>query len=150
MVACAAPIGLFFGRIANFINAELYGRETSVPWAVMFPQKDFTGAVVGYTEPRHPSQLYEAVLEGLVLFVIMRFLIVRMTILERPGAAAGVFLIGYGVFRGLVELVREPDAQMPEALRGYVTMGMLLCVPMILAGWWLLQRAKPAGRPAAA
>jgi phosphatidylglycerol:prolipoprotein diacylglycerol transferase len=147
MVACAAPIGLFFGRIANFINAELFGRETNVPWAVMFPQKAFDGTVVGYTSPRHPSQLYEAVLEGLVLFAIMRFLIVRKTILERPGTAAGVFLIGYGVFRGLVELVREPDSQMPEALRGYVTMGMLLCVPMIVAGWWLIQRAKPAASP---
>lgn len=144
MVACAAPIGLFFGRIANFVNAELYGRETSASWAVIFPIKDHTGATVGFTEPRHPSQLYEAILEGAVLFLIMRHLIVKRAILERPGYAAGVFLVGYGVFRGLVELVREPDSQMPEALRGFITMGMLLCVPMIVAGAWLIQRSKPA------
>lgn len=144
IVACAAPIGLFFGRIANFINAELYGRETSLPWGVIFPQKNAAGEVVAYTTPRHPSQLYEAVLEGAVLFLVMRYLVFRKGILERPGTAAGVFLLGYGVFRGLVELVREPDSQMPDALRGYVTMGMLLCLPMIALGWWLIQRAKPA------
>lgn len=148
LVACAAPIGLFFGRIANFINAELYGRESSLPWAVQFPQKGPGGEIFGYTTPRHPSQLYEAILEGAVLFVILRYLVTQKTILERPGAAAGVFLIGYGTFRALVELVREPDAQMPDALRGIVTMGMLLCLPMIALGWWLVQRARTSPKPA--
>jgi phosphatidylglycerol---prolipoprotein diacylglyceryl transferase len=144
LVACAAPIGLFFGRIANFINAELYGRAADVPWAVRFPIKDASGAVVQVTEPRHPSQLYEAVLEGLVLFFILRHLTLQRGVLEKPGFAAGVFLVGYGVFRGFVELLREPDSQMPEALRGYVTMGMLLCLPMIALGVWLIRRAKLA------
>lgn len=144
LTAAAAPVGLFFGRIANFINAELYGRASDAPWAVRFPIKDASGATVAYTEPRHPSQLYEAVLEGLVLFIILRIAIQRFGALQKPGLTAGLFLLGYGVLRALVELVREPDAHMPEALRGFVTMGMLLCVPMILAGLWLIQRARTA------
>lgn len=148
LVACAGPIGLFFGRLANFINAELYGRPTDAPWGVRFPQKAADGSIVGYTEPRHPSQLYEAFLEGVVLFAILWFLINRRGALARPGFVAGAFLAGYGVFRALVELVREPDAQMPEALRGYITMGMLLCLPMIAIGVWLMRRAPaPAATP---
>jgi phosphatidylglycerol:prolipoprotein diacylglycerol transferase len=141
LVAAAAPIGLFFGRLANFVNAELYGRATSVPWAVQFPQTDVFGQV-SYTEPRHPSQLYEAVLEGVVLFFILRHVTHKRLLLTRPGVTAGIFLLGYGVFRLLVEFVREPDAHMPEALRGYVTMGMLLCLPMIAAGLWLARRGQ--------
>jgi phosphatidylglycerol:prolipoprotein diacylglycerol transferase len=140
MVAAAAPVGLFFGRIANFINAELYGRETNVPWAVQFPTYDMFGQPT-VTTPRHPSQIYEAILEGLVLFLILRVLTHQKGALRRPGFVTGAFLLGYGVFRFLVEFVREPDSQMPEALRGYLTMGMLLCVPMIAGGVWLMQRA---------
>jgi len=96
---------------------------------------------------RHPSQLYEAFLEGAVLLTILTVLVWRFRALARPGLITGAFLIGYGVFRGSVELVREPDRQMPEALQGYVTMGMLLCIPMILAGAWLVWRAR--SQPAA-
>jgi phosphatidylglycerol:prolipoprotein diacylglycerol transferase len=144
VVAACAPIGLFFGRLANFVNAELYGRETSLPWGVMFPVKDAYGNVLDYTSPRHPSQLYEAALEGVVLFVLLRIATHQRSALTRPGLTAGLFLLGYGVFRALVELVREPDRQMPEALRGAITMGMLLCLPMILAGLWLIHRAGKA------
>ncbi|MDX2233080.1 MAG: prolipoprotein diacylglyceryl transferase [Hyphomonadaceae bacterium] len=146
LAAAAAPIGLFFGRLANFVNAELYGRASTAPWAVMFPQVDVFGQV-SYTEPRHPSQLYEAALEGVFLFFILRHVTHRRLLLQKPGVTAGVFLIGYGVFRFLVEFVREPDAHMPEALRQYVTMGMLLCLPMIALGAllaWRGARAKPA------
>ena len=139
-VAAAVPIGLFFGRMANFINGELWGRPApDLPWAMRF-ENDPT------CQLRHPSQLYEAGLEGLVLFAIIAVVIWRFRGLARPGLVTGVFLAGYGLFRGLVELVREPDPQMPEALQGYVTMGMLLCVPMILVGAWLIRRAltRPA------
>jgi phosphatidylglycerol---prolipoprotein diacylglyceryl transferase len=136
LVALAAPIGLLFGRIANFINAELYGRQTDAPWGVIFP---------GQTFARHPSQLYEAVLEGLVLLGVLWWLATRRKALQTPGVIAGVFLIGYGAARIFVEFFREPDAQMPEALRGYLTMGMILSLPMVIAGLWILNRArKPA------
>jgi phosphatidylglycerol:prolipoprotein diacylglycerol transferase len=142
LAACAAPIGLFFGRLANFVNAELYGRATDAPWAINFPIKNAAGQIVDYTGPVHPSQLYEAFLEGLVLFAVLRFATHHRLSLSRPGLTAGLFLLGYGVFRALVELVREPDRQMPEALRGMITMGMLLCVPMIVGGAWLMWRAS--------
>jgi phosphatidylglycerol---prolipoprotein diacylglyceryl transferase len=135
LVAYAAPIGLFFGRCANFINAELYGRATDAPWGVIFP---------GQTVGRHPSQLYEAALEGVMLFVVLRWLVNQRKALETPGMIAGVFLAGYGVARIFVEFFREPDAQMPEALRGYLTMGMILSLPMVLAGLWLIARARKA------
>jgi phosphatidylglycerol---prolipoprotein diacylglyceryl transferase len=134
LAAAAAPIGLFFGRIANFINGELWGRPTDAPWGVIFPAAG--------PEPRHPSQLYEALLEGLVLFVVLRVATHHRGALQRPGLTAGLFLLGYGVFRALVELVREPDHHMPEALRHFLTMGMLLCVPMIVAGAYLVMRAR--------
>jgi len=150
LVACAAPIGLFFGRLANFVNGELYGRATDAPWAVMFPTTDMFGTP-GFTEPRHPSQLYEAFLEGLVLFFLLRFATHNKLVLQKPGIATGIFLAGYGVFRFLVEFVREPDQHMPEALRGYITMGMLLCVPMIVLGvWFVLQAIKGSGKPSSA
>lgn len=145
-VAAATPIGLFFGRLANFINGELWGRASDAPWAMRFA-----------ADPdcllRHPSQLYEAFLEGAVLFAVLAWLIYRYKALARPGLATGVFLAGYGLFRGLVELVREPDTHMPEALQGYVTMGMLLCVPMVALGAWLIRRAlkaRPIGEPKSA
>jgi phosphatidylglycerol:prolipoprotein diacylglycerol transferase len=145
-VATATPIGLFFGRLANFINGELWGRPApDLPWAMTF-------AADPECLPRHPSQLYEATLEGAVLFAVLAFLTYRRGWRARPGAATGVFLAGYGLGRGLVELVREPDPQMPDMLQGYVTMGMLLCVPMVVAGAWLIRRAfaRPAvgARPA--
>ncbi len=149
VVAACAPIGLFFGRLANFINAELYGRETAVPWGVMFPIKDQAGQTVDYTSPRHPSQIYEAILEGIILLLILRVATHQRLALTRPGLTAGLFLAAYGAFRALVELVREPDRQMPEALRGAVTMGMLLCVPMIVAGVWLIRNATKAAPPQA-
>jgi phosphatidylglycerol---prolipoprotein diacylglyceryl transferase len=142
LVAAATPIGLFFGRLANFVNAELYGRTSDVPWAMRFPEaKDAAGNVIAWTAPRHPSQLYEAFLEGLLLFIILRFATHRFGTLQKPGLTAGIFLAGYCFFRLLVEFVREPDRQMPEALRGYVTMGMLLCLPMIALGAFLAWRA---------
>jgi phosphatidylglycerol:prolipoprotein diacylglycerol transferase len=135
IVAAATPIGLFFGRLANFINGELWGRASDVPWAMRFANDPLCLM-------RHPSQLYEAFLEGVVLFAVIAFLVYRFKALARPGLSAGVFLAGYGIFRGLVELVREPDQHMPEALQGYVTMGMLLCIPMIVAGAYLIWRAR--------
>lgn len=132
-VAAAAPIGLFLGRLANFVNGELFGRVTDVPWGMVFPR--------GGPEPRHPSQLYEAGMEGLVLFILLFLLATRTRLLERPGAIAGCFLLGYGVFRFLIEFCREPDVQVGTFYDG-ATMGQLLCLPMIALGITLLLRAK--------
>lgn len=141
-VALATPIGLLLGRLANFINGELWGRPApDLPWAMTFAADPLCLA-------RHPSQLYEAFLEGAVLLAILTVLVWRFRALAKPGLVTGVFLIGYGVFRASVELVREPDRQMPEALQGYVTMGMLLCIPMILAGAYLVWRARSQSLPA--
>lgn len=125
-VAVVTPIGLFFGRIANFINAELYGRvATDVPWAVQFPNADL---------PRHPSQIYEALSEGLILFVILVFLQKRDYIRERIGILSGTFLSGYAIFRFLIEFTREPDAHLGFIGFGVLSMGQILCLPMLLAG----------------
>jgi len=124
VTAAVAPIGLFLGRIANFINGELWGRPSDVSWAMIFPNG---GAI-----PRHPSQLYEAALEGVVLFVSLQFL-VQLGALKRPGLVTGTFAIGYGVARITCEFFREPDAQL-GFLWGGLTMGMLLCIPLIVAG----------------
>ncbi|WP_332118087.1 prolipoprotein diacylglyceryl transferase [Azorhizobium caulinodans] len=131
-----APIGLLFGRLANFINGELWGRPADVPWAMVFP----TGGDV----PRHPSQLYEAGLEGLVLFIAM-LIAVRMGALKRPGLAAGIFGIGYGIGRIVGEFFREPDPQLGFLMFGS-TMGMLLSIPLVLAGAGLVAYAlrRPA------
>jgi phosphatidylglycerol:prolipoprotein diacylglycerol transferase len=124
-VTCAAgPIGLFLGRIANFINGELWGRPSDVPWAMVFPN--------GGPLPRHPSQLYEATLEGLLLFAVLNVLI-RRGALKRPGTIIGTFALGYGMIRIFCELFREPDAQLGFLWQG-LTMGMLLSVPLMLAG----------------
>jgi phosphatidylglycerol:prolipoprotein diacylglycerol transferase len=124
-LTCAAgTIGIFLGRIANFINGELWGRPTDVPWAMVFPS--------GGPLPRHPSQLYEALLEGLALFVVLALLI-RAGALKRPGLVTGAFALGYGVARSFCELFREPDAQL-GFLWGGLTMGMLLSLPLMLAG----------------
>lgn len=135
VVVCAVPIGLFFGRIANFINGELFGRVTNVPWAMVFPD--------GGPLPRHPSQLYEAGLEGIVLFSVLAFLAHRTGAPRRRGTLAGAFLIGYGLCRSTVELFRQPDPQI-GFLAGGLTMGTLLSLPMIAAGIVLIVRARRA------
>lgn len=122
IVCATVPIGLFFGRIANFINGELYGRTTDQPWGVVFP---YAGDL-----PRHPSQLYEAVLEGAVLFLILLFLSRKKL---EPGIVTGVFLAGYGVFRMFIELFREPDAHLGFII-GQISMGQLLSLPMTALG----------------
>ncbi|NBR78823.1 MAG: prolipoprotein diacylglyceryl transferase [Alphaproteobacteria bacterium] len=126
MIAAAVPIGLFFGRLANFINSELWGRTTNVAWGVIFPN--------GGPLPRHPSQLYEAALEGLFLFALLSFMVWRKQALARPGLVTGVFLSGYGLARILVELVREPDAHLGFVSFG-LTMGQILSLPMLMVGW---------------
>jgi phosphatidylglycerol:prolipoprotein diacylglycerol transferase len=132
-VACCAPFGLFFGRLANFVNGELWGRPTDVPWAIVFP----TGGDV----PRHPSQLYEAGLEGILLFLILWFLFWRTDARYQPGKLVGAFLLVYGLSRFTVELVRQPDAGL-EHLPWGLTMGQTLTVPMVLGGAWLIATAK--------
>jgi phosphatidylglycerol:prolipoprotein diacylglycerol transferase len=124
LTCAAAPIGLFLGRIANFVNGELWGRPSDVPWAMVFPN---AGPL-----PRHPSQLYEAGLEGLVLFAVLAAL-VRGGALKRPGTITGAFALGYGLARLTSEFFREPDAQL-GFLWGGLTMGMLLSLPLMLAG----------------
>jgi len=124
LTCAAATIGLFLGRIANFINGELWGRPTDVPWAMVFPS--------GGPEPRHPSQLYEAALEGIVLFVVLA-LFIRAGALKRPGFITGSFAIGYAIARSICEFFREPDAQL-GFLWGGLTMGMLLSIPLLLIG----------------
>jgi phosphatidylglycerol:prolipoprotein diacylglycerol transferase len=133
VIACAAPIGLFLGRLANFVNGELYGRATDLPWAMIFPADP-------KALPRHPSQLYEAGLEGLVLFVLL-YALVRRGALERTGALSGTFLVGYGLARLAVEFVRQPDEHLGLLTAG-ATMGQWLSLPMVLYGLWLIVRAR--------
>jgi phosphatidylglycerol---prolipoprotein diacylglyceryl transferase len=120
LIAAATPIGLFFGRIANFINGELWGKVTDVPWAMVFPNASPPG------QPRHPSQLYEAVLEGVVLFLILRLAMVRWKIHRRPGSIVALFLLGYGVVRFTVEFFRDSESM----IYGWFSMGQLLSLPM--------------------
>lgn len=134
LVVCVVPIGLFLGRIANFINQELYGRVTDVSWGVIFP---LAGDL-----PRHPSQLYEAFLEGIVLFSVLIYLFYQTKLIKKPGSLGGFFLVGYGLARILVENYREPDAHL-----GYYfdifTMGQLLSIPMlIIGGYFILRKPK--------
>jgi phosphatidylglycerol:prolipoprotein diacylglycerol transferase len=132
LITAAAPIGLFFGRIANFINGELFGRIADVPWAMVFPR--------GGPAPRHPSQLYEAGLEGLVLFAVLAVLIFGYRALRRPGLVTGAFFAGYGIARFVVEYVREPDEHLGTLL-GIATMGQILSLPLIALGAWMIHRA---------
>jgi phosphatidylglycerol:prolipoprotein diacylglycerol transferase len=136
-VAVVAPLGLGFGRIANFINGELWGRPAPdwLPWAMIFPRAGM--------EPRHPSQLYQAVLEGLVLFTVMAVLSRRQDLRARFGTLTGVFLCGYAVARIIGEFFREPDAFLGFLAFG-TTMGQILSIPMLVAGVWLILRARPA------
>ena len=134
LVACAAPIGLFLGRLANFINGELYGRASELPWAMVFP--------AGGPAPRHPSQLYEALLEGVVLFIVLWQLSRITPLRERRGYLAGVFLVGYAIARAIGEVFREPDAHIGY-LAGGATMGQLLSLPVLALGLYLIARARP-------
>ena len=169
LAACAAPIGIFFGRVANFINAELYGRVTDWQYGVVFPQGSCRDAVdpatcqtgapgsfnwttgewlySGAEQPRHASQLYEAVLEGLLLFVVLAVLVWGFRILRRPGLVTGLFLIGYGIGRSIAEQFREPDAHIEFLAGDWLTMGMLLSLPMWIGGAallvWSLRRRDP-------
>jgi phosphatidylglycerol:prolipoprotein diacylglycerol transferase len=132
IVCAVAPIGLFLGRIANFINAELWGRTAEVPWAMVFPG---AGPL-----PRHPSQLYEAALEGVVLFAVLALLL-RAGALRKPGTILGAFMLGYGIARTACEFFREPDAQLGFLWGGF-TMGMLLSLPLMIVGIWLIMAAR--------
>ncbi|MDC7683837.1 prolipoprotein diacylglyceryl transferase [Asticcacaulis sp. BYS171W] len=145
MLSIAAPIGLFFGRLANFVNGELWGRTTDVPWGMVFCNKytavDAYGRCYAGYLPRHPSQLYEAALEGLLLFGVIFALTHVYKKLKQPGLIMGTFIAGYGLSRIVVETVRNPDAQMYEWLKGPITMGMILSLPMVIAGGWFIWRA---------
>ncbi|WP_378949497.1 prolipoprotein diacylglyceryl transferase [Mesorhizobium sp. ANAO-SY3R2] len=139
VVAAGVPVGLGLVRIANFINSELWGRVTDVSWAVVFPN--------GGPFARHPSQLYEALLEGLVLFLLLRFLTHSRLKLKTPGFVAGAFVAGYGAARIIVEFFREPDQQIGYLFGGWLTMGMVLSLPMVLIGIWAMLSAKPVAQP---
>lgn len=145
-IAIVAPIGLGLGRCANFINGELWGRQAPawVPWAMKFPRTPDCPSFPDFCVPRHPSQLYEAILEGLVLFSLMFVLSRREQIRERFGMLTGVFLSGYAIARIIGEYFREPDAFLGFLAAG-TTMGQILSLPMLLAGIWLIVRARPAG-----
>ncbi|HJN25155.1 MAG TPA: prolipoprotein diacylglyceryl transferase [Rhodospirillales bacterium] len=136
IVACATPIGLLLGRLANFINGELFGRVSDVPWAMVFPN--------GGPEARHPSQLYEAMLEGAVLFILLAVLAHRPAIRSRPGMLTGIFLLGYAIARAIVELFRQPDVHLGVLSAG-LTMGQWLSLPMILGGIFLIVRSRQEG-----
>ena len=143
LIAPVVPIGLFFGRLANFINGELWGRITDVPWAIRFCNarilETYSYCPAG-DAPRHPSQLYEAGLEGLVLFGVLWLAVWKWRLLAKPGYVTGLFLFGYGLSRATLENVRQPDAGL-ENLPLHLTMGMILSIPMIVAGAWLIWRA---------
>jgi phosphatidylglycerol---prolipoprotein diacylglyceryl transferase len=138
MDVCAAstPMGLFFGRLANFINSELWGRPSTVPWAMVFPDPH-AGPL-----PRHPSQLYEAALEGLVLFAVLRWLTHYRMALDRPGFVAGTFLVGYGLARSFCEFFREPDPGHWLTF-GPFTAGIFYSLPMIVAGIYMMRASEP-------
>lgn len=143
MALAAAPIGLLFGRMANFVNGELWGRTTDVPWAIRFCNariEQMYGFCPAGNEPRHPSQLYEAGLEGVLLFIVLGLAVWKWKLLAKPGYVTGLFLVGYGASRALLETVRQPDAGMENFPLG-LTMGMMLSIPMILVGAWLIHRA---------
>jgi phosphatidylglycerol:prolipoprotein diacylglycerol transferase len=140
-VACVAPIGRFFGRLANFVNHELWGAPTNVPWAIRFPEYIGGQSVLG--PPRHPSQLYEAGLEGLLLFAILSWMFWRTEARYQPGKLVGAVGFFYGLFRVLVEFVREPDAQLLQFSQATgLHMGQWLSLPLIIGGAWLMWTAK--------
>mgnify|MGYP001166740660 FL=1 len=134
LIATAAPIGIFLGRISNFLNGELWGRASEMPWAVKFSK-------CGGNIYRHPSQLYEAILEGVILFIILYFCITKFKHLENPGKITGLFCIFYALFRIISELYREPDFQIGFILAN-LTMGMLLSIPLLIIGLYLIGHNK--------
>jgi phosphatidylglycerol:prolipoprotein diacylglycerol transferase len=136
IVCLVQPIGQFLGRIANFINGELWGKPADVPWAMVFPRAD--------AQPRHPSQLYEAALEGLLLFAVLQVCLRVFRLHERPGLISAIFLIGYGLLRFVVEFFREPDTP----FLGWFSMGQALSVALILAGSYLIWRTLSKPKPA--
>jgi len=141
-IACVIPFGLCFGRLANFVNGELWGMKTTVPWGIVFP-----GAG---PDPRHPSQLYEAFLEGPILFAILWFFFWKTRARYEPGKLFGIAAICYGVFRFGLEYVREADSQLMDfAVRTGLHMGQWLSLPLILVGLYLVVTAKKRGTPAA-
>lgn len=161
LMAMVAPIGLFLGRLANFANAELWGRPTALPWGVIFPGEAAQAcATATQACARHPSQLYEAALEGLILGTLVLWMAWKGGAFRRPGLIMGTFLAGYGLARFAVEFVRQPDAQFVSEgnplglalhLGGYgLTMGQILSLPMIVAGLWFIARARRVALPAAA
>ena len=131
LVSIVAPIGLLLGRISNFINTELYGRVTDFPLAIIYPQID--------NNPRHPSQLYEAFFEGVILFIILFFYFNKNLNKNITGNASALFLIFYSVFRFTIEFLREPDLQL-GLFFNYFSMGQILCIPLIFAGLIILLR----------
>ena len=140
-VACCVPFGLFFGRLANFVNHELWGAPTNVAWAVRFPE--LIGGMTVLGPPRHPSQIYEAILEGLLLFAILAWMFWKTQSRYEPGKLVGAFTFFYGLFRFLVEFVREPDAQLVGFAQSTgLHMGQWLSLPMIILGGWLMWTAK--------
>jgi phosphatidylglycerol:prolipoprotein diacylglycerol transferase len=148
LIAPVVPIGLGFGRLANFINGELWGRVTEAPWAMNFCNRraqEIYGALCDYPGgpgalPRHPSQLYEALLEGVLLLGVLGFAVFKVRLLAKPGYVTGLFLVGYGLIRASLENVRQPDFGLDHLPLG-LTMGMILSIPMILVGAWLIWRA---------
>jgi len=138
VLACVVPIGLFFGRLANFINGELYGRVADVPWGIVFPY--------GGDQPRHPSQLYEASMEGILLFALLMYLLKFTQARQKPLLLGGVFITGYAISRIIVECFRQPDDFLGFFF-GYVTMGQLLSLPMLALGLYLIFRKCPRSIP---
>jgi phosphatidylglycerol:prolipoprotein diacylglycerol transferase len=138
LVCAAAPVGIFFGRIANFINSEHWGRVTTAAVGMVFPN--------GGPEPRHPSQLYEAVLEGLVMWFIIRFATHRMLALKRPGLVTGIWLVWYAIARATCEIFREPE---PDHILniGPFTAGQVYCLPMLLIGLYMIWSARRSEAP---
>lgn len=135
VVTASVPIGLFFGRLANFVNGELWGRVTDVPWAMIFPGSD--------GQPRHPSQLYEAALEGVLLFFLLRLSTHYFLKLKNPGFVTGLFLAGYGVARSFVEhFYRQPDLEHPISVHTPFTAGLIYSLPMIMLGLYLIWRSR--------
>jgi phosphatidylglycerol---prolipoprotein diacylglyceryl transferase len=133
IISCVAPIGIFFGRIANFINGELYGKVANLPWSVVFPD--------GSNLPRHPSQIYEAVLEGVVLFILINYFAIKKKIIFKPGYVSGLFLIFYSIFRIISETFREPDIHIGIIL-DYFSLGTLLSIVTIFFGILIIFKIK--------
>ena len=153
-VAPLVPVGLALGRLGNFIGGELWGRLSDAPWAVIFPSALQPGDTQGLSVEqawqsglldafaRHPSQLYQAGLEGLALFIVLQWFAARP---RPPGSVSGLFLIGYAVFRFAAEFFREPDVHIGFIGGGWLTMGMVLSLPMLAAGWWIMWTAPRRG-----